>query len=274
MITGMTGFGSRSFSYKGRRFVVNIRSVNHKFLDFVINLPDGFFNLETRIKKELSGPLNRGRTTFQLMSIDQPKRKPILDEGLLLDYFRLIKDIGRSLKIKQEIGLVDIINLPGIIYLRGVDECLNKIFLSGFYKTMKRALEDLVLLRKKEGKQIYLDFTRQTQAISQRLKSIKARLDKIIGFQKTKLSPDELKDFLKDYNVEEEIKRLEFHIITFKQTMAKAAPVGKVLDFITQEMQREINTLSAKFRDSRVSYLSVLIKDEIEKIREQLQNVE
>ncbi len=129
-------------------------------------------------------------------------------------------------------------------------------------------------MRKKEGRAIYLDLLRRTKKMMGKLKLIKQILLATIEEQKKKLNNDELQEFLKNYNIEEEVVRLEFHVKTLKKTMSQNGPSGKTLDFITQEMQREINTLSAKFRDSRVSYSSVIIKDEIEKIREQLQNVE
>ncbi|MBL7130334.1 MAG: DUF1732 domain-containing protein [Candidatus Omnitrophica bacterium] len=274
MIRGMTGFGTSSFSYKGKRYVVNIRSVNHKFLDFVINLPDGLFSLEAKIKKELSKCLNRGRITFQLLSFEPYGNEPVLNKQLLSKYFNLIKNISRSLKIKQDIGLRDIIDLPEVIYFKRSDEYSDRKFLSLFNRALHKSLGDLSSLRKKEGEAICLDLLRRTQKINQKLKLIKRRLISIIEGQKTRLSNEELKDFLKNYNIEEEIVRLDFHVKIFKKTIIQKGPLGKILDFITQEIQREINTLSAKFRDSKVSYDSVIIKDEIEKIREQLQNVE
>ena len=274
MIRGMTGFGTSSFVFKGKSYVVNIRSVNHKFLDYVINLPNGLFSLEARVKKELSKLIKRGRVTFHLVAPDSSDREPVLNRQLLLKYFRLIKDIGRSLNIKQDIGVSDIIDLPEVICFRRVNEYSSKKFLLLFNKALQRALDNLVSLRKKEGRVIHFDLLRRTKKINQKLKLIKKRLISLIERQKSRLSSEELKEFLKNYNIEEEIVRLEFHVKTFKNTIVQTGSLGKILDFITQEMQREINTLSAKFRDSRVSYSSVIIKDEIEKIREQLQNVE
>ena len=274
MIRGMTGFGTSSFSYKGKKYVVNIKSVNHKFLDYAISLPDGLFGFEAKIKKELSKCLNRGRITFQLLSLEPYGHEPALDRKLLYKYFGLINNIGRSLKIKQDIGLRDIIDLPDVIYYKKHSDCSDRKFLSLFNRAMHKALSDLAALRKKEGKAIYLDLLKRTQKINKTLQSIKKRLISIIEEQKTQLDSDALKDFLKNYNIEEEIVRLNFHVKTFKKTIIQSGPSGKILDFISQEMQREINTLSAKFRDTKVSYDSVVIKDEIEKIREQLQNVE
>jgi len=176
--------------------------------------------------------------------------------------------------IKQDVGVGDILDLPDVIHFKKIDDYCNNKFLSLFTKALKRAALDLMSLRKKEGKTIHADLAKRTRKIEQKLKLIKNRLVTIIEQQKTKLTSDELKDFLKDYNIEEEVVRLEFHVKTFKSTIEQSGAVGKILDFITQEMQREINTLSAKFRDAKVSYDGVIIKDEIEKIREQLQNVE
>lgn len=274
MIRGMTGFGTSSFSYKGKKYAVNIKSVNHKYLDYVINLPDGLFGFEAKIKKELSKCLSRGRVTFQLLSLEPYGHEPVLDSRLLYQYAGLINNIGRSLKIKQDIGLRDIIDLPEVIYFKKNTDCSEKKFLSVFNRAMHKALRGLSALRKKEGKAIYLDLLPRAQKINKKLQLIKKKLVSIIEEQKTKLDSDALKEFLKNYNIEEEVVRLDFHIKTFKKTISQSGPLGKMLDFITQEMQREINTLSAKFRDTQVSYDSVVIKDEIEKMREQLQNVE
>jgi uncharacterized protein (TIGR00255 family) len=274
MINGMTGFGTSSFSYNGKSHTVSIKSVNHKFLDYAINLPEELFSLEAEIKKELTGSLKRGRVTFQLASPQPSAQDPVLNKKLLFKYFHLFKKISHTLNIKQDIVLRDIVDLPEVIYFRKVNEYANRKFLSLFNRAMRRALGDLVSLRKKEGKAICFDLWKRMQKIDEKLKLIKKRLVIIIEEQKTKLSSDELKEFLKAYNIEEEVIRLEFHVKTFKKTILQKGSLGKILDFITQEMQREINTLSAKFRDSQVSYSSVIIKDEIEKIREQLSNVE
>jgi uncharacterized protein (TIGR00255 family) len=210
----------------------------------------------------------------QLVVPEVREREPLLNKKLLFKYYRLINNISRSLKIKQDVGVGDILDLPDVLYFKSTDEYCNKKFISLFTKALKRALAGLLALRKKEGKSIYADLVKRIRTIEQKLKLIKTGLLRIIEEQKAKLTNDELKEFLKDYNIEEEIVRLEFHVKTFKSTVGQGGAVGKVLDFITQEMQREVNTLAAKFRDAKVSYNGVIIKDEIEKIREQLQNVE
>ena len=274
MIKGMTGFGSSSFAYKGKKYVVSIRSVNHKFLDIVINLPEGLVSLESKIKKDLSQSLSRGRVTFQITSLEPYGHEPVLNRHLLDKYTDLIQSVSRHLKIKQDIRLRDIIDLPEVIYFRKSTDYSGRRFLSLFERATSKALNNLASLRKKEGLAIYWDLRKRTKHIEQKLKSVKNRVSHIIEEQKSKLDSEELKEFLKNYNIAEEIVRLEFHVKTFTKTLNQSGPSGKILDFITQEMQREINTLSAKLRDSQVSYSSVFIKDEIEKIREQLQNIE
>jgi uncharacterized protein (TIGR00255 family) len=274
MIKGMTGFGTSSFSHKGNKYTVVIRSVNHKFLDYVINLPDGLFNMEAKIKKDLSKLLSRGRVTFQLLCLEPYAREPVLNKELLTKYFALMKNIRNSLKIKQDIALRDIISLPDVIYLKKTNEYSDKNFLSLLNKTIGRSLRDLSSMRHQEGRTIFYDLFKRIRKVEEKLRLIKVKLASIIAEQKTKLSGEELSEFFKNYNIEEEVVRLCFHVKTFKSTISQSGSVGKILDFITQEMQREINTLSAKIRDSQISYHSVIIKDEIEKIREQLQNVE
>jgi uncharacterized protein (TIGR00255 family) len=198
----------------------------------------------------------------------------VLNKKLLFNYYRLIKSITKSLRIKQDVSVGDILGLPDVIYFKKVDEYGDRKFLSLFNKALKSALKGLLSLRKKEGRIIYTQLSKRMKIIQQKLKLIKIRLANIIEEQKTRLTNDELKDFLKDYNIEEEVVRLEFHVKTFRDTIEQSGAVGKILDFITQEMQREINTLSAKIRDAQISYNGVIIKDEVEKIREQLQNVE
>lgn len=274
MIHGMTGFSSKAFLFKGRRWVINIRSVNHKFLDCVITIPDELLVLDEKIKKELRTLLHRGRIVFQLISLDPPVRHLVLNKKLLTAYLNYIKNISRSLHIPMNITASDIVRLPEVISLRASGGHAHKGFSAVFTKAMRVALHKLLILRKKEGKAIYRDLRKRTQTTRRKLSMIEKRVKSIVAEKKQSLSSDELHEFLKDYNIQEEVDRLHFHIASFCATLMQAGSLGKVLDFIVQEMQREINTLSAKFRDARVSYLSVFIKDEIEKIREQLQNVE
>ncbi|MDD5355275.1 MAG: DUF1732 domain-containing protein [Candidatus Omnitrophica bacterium] len=274
MIKGMTGFGTASFSFKSRNYTVSIRSVNHKFLDYSLSLPNGLFVLEAKIKKELSGFLSRGRITVQMVMPEACDREPLLNKKLLFKYYNLINNISKTLRIQKDISVSDMLDLPDVISFKKTDRYYSSQFLSLFNKALKQALRALLVLRKKEGSAIHAELINGIKKIEQKLKLIKERLISIIEEQKTKLSHDELKEFLTDYNIEEEIVRLEFHVKTFKNTLAEKGPVGKILDFITQEMQREVNTLGAKFRDAKASYSSVIIKDEIEKMREQLQNVE
>jgi uncharacterized protein (TIGR00255 family) len=274
MIRGMTGFGTSSFSYNGKKYIVSIRSVNHKFLDYVINLPEGLLSLEAKIKKDLSKVVDRGRVTFQLTSLEPYAHEPALNKKLLAKYCDLLSNISRSLKIKQDMGLRDIVDLPEVIYFKKSTNYAQRQFQALLNKNISKALTNLSAMRIQEGKLICADASKRFNKINRKLKLIKNRLANIIEEQKAKLDNDEFKDFLKNYNIEEEVVRLEFHVQTFKKTIRQSGPLGKILDFITQEMQREVNTLSAKFRDSAVALHSVIIKDEIEKVREQLQNVE
>lgn len=274
MIHGMTGFSTQGFLYRQKRWVVTIRSVNHKFFDCVISLPDELQLLEDKVKKELRGSLHRGRVVFSLSSLDLPERKVLLNKKLLGAYLECMKDISRTLHIGMDVSVAEMVHLPEVVSLRPVADYAHKDFASAFTRSMRFALKKLLLMRKKEGAAIAQELRARAATIHRKLAEIRSRAAGIIAANKARLVDEELRDFLKAYNIEEEVNRLAFHIKSFKNTLAQSGPLGKVLDFIVQEMQREINTLSAKFRDARVSYLSIVIKDELEKIREQLANVE
>ena len=274
MIHGMTGFSSKVFSYRGRRWLMSIRCVNHKFLDCVINLPEELLVIDEKIKKELRSVLHRGRIVFGLISLDPPVRQLVLDKKLLRAYLHCMKKISRSLNIKLDIAVNDIIRLPEFISLHADGGSVPRGFVVVFKKAMRVAVKKLLMLRKKEGQAICAELRKRATTIRHKLATIQARAASIIAENEKRLGPDELRDFLKSCNIAEEVNRLKFHITTFCTTLMQTGSLGKILDFIAQEMQREVNTLSAKFRDERVSYLSVIIKDEIEKIREQVQNVE
>lgn len=274
MMQGMTGFGTRVFSCRGRRYLISIRSVNHKYLDLVMNVPEGLLELEQLIKKAIAKAFHRGRITFQLSSTEPAGHNVLLNKPLLIKYFHLMKTMSKSLGVPQDIRLRDIVMLPEVISVTRCQERLDKTFITAFTPALQACIHDVVRMRQQEGRTIRGLLGRHSHSISRKIQVIKKRLATIIEQQKKRLTNDELRDFLRSSNIQEELERLEFHLKSFDDTVVQASPLGKVLDFMTQEMQREINTLSAKLRDARVSYLSVLIKDEVETLREQLQNVE
>ena len=272
MIKGMTGFGLTQRQLAGGKFLLEIKSLNHKFLDMVFHLPPGFIILEDKVKKEIQKKIKRGRVMVSMVFSVLPQQKVVLNKSLARDYYNTLKTLSKHLGLKDHVRLSDVVNLSSAI------EIQHPQIASSLWPKIKpalnEALESLVSMRHSEGTSIYKDLQSKLGLIQSTLILIPRRA-KVIVAQKTKiLSREELPLFLKSTDINEEITRLQYHISNFKNKLKKPSPAGKELDFIAQELQREINTVGAKLPDTQVTSCAIKIKDAIEKIREQLQNVE
>lgn len=275
MLSSMTGFGSKSGRIKGvGKFDVEIKSSNHKFLDIVLHLPPGFLSLEDKIKKELEARLKRGRINCDINISDGITQRVAINKTLLKDYLYSFKILRQEFKIKSEPTMDTLVNLPGVVALSEEKPSLHQAWpvLKGLIST---ALLELLRARKKEGRALQVYLKKEISSLYGGLKLIEGRFQKLIQEKATQITSDEERSmFLKAVDITEEIERLLFHIKNFTEKMNKGIAVGKELDFIAQEMQREANTLSAKSADVHISAKIVNIKSQVEKIREQLQNIE
>lgn len=275
MMQSMTGFGSKETQIASvGKISVELRSTNHKFLEIVFHLPEGFLSLEDKIKKIIEAKIKRGRVICAINMSGGESSGIQINKSLLKKYLSSLKNIKRELNIIDEVSFNTLIHLPGIL-----SAGKNKIASAGIWKQLKilinKALEDLVKTRQKEGMSLCRHFKKRAEVLKKNLESIKLRFKKAIKDKLGKLSSDEEKAaFLKDTDISEEIERLAFHIQNFKNRLSKSGPIGKELDFIAQEMQREANTMAAKSFDVGVSAIVVQVKGQIEKIREQAQNIE
>lgn len=275
MLTSMTGFGNKEgLILPFGKVNVELRSTNHKFLDVVLHLPEGFLSLEDRIKKEIEARLKRGRVTCVINIIARGVPEVFINKRLLKNYILALKNIRQEFRIKDEIRMDTLIHLPGILSLSETRMPKERIW-PGLKNLVNLTLDDLVKMRKKEGRAISVYLINRTQVLQNHLKSIKKIFKKTIQEKLARLkTEEEATTFLKETDITEEIERLTFHIRNFKNKISKNGPIGKELDFITQEMQREANTIGAKASAATISLRVVEIKSQIEKIREQLQNIE
>jgi uncharacterized protein (TIGR00255 family) len=271
----MTGFGARQGRIKNLgKLYVEIKSSNHKFLDIVLHLPQGFLALEDKIKKEIEAKLKRGRVNCDINISDGLTQHVIINKRLLKNYLNSFKDLRQELKIKNEPAIDTLINLPGVVALSEEKPMAEKIW-PLLRNLLNLALAELVKARKKEGGALQAYLAKEITSLFKGLETIEARFKKVIKEKSIKIISDEERSlFLKAVDITEEIERLLFHIKNFNQKLNKGVAVGKELDFIAQEMQREANTLAAKSADVHISARIVNIKSQIEKIREQLQNIE
>ena len=275
MIKSMTGFGSKEAEILPLgKMSVELRSTNHKFLETVVHLPEGFLSLEDRIKKEIEAKIKRGRVTCVVNIIDGQGQSVFINKRLLKNYLLTLKDIREQFQIKDTVDIDTLIHLPGVLSL--VETNISKVHIwPALKRLINQALDDLLKTRQKEGCALYIYLKSRIKNLQANLDTLKIRFKKAIKDRISRIKTDEERSsFLKDTDITEEIERLAFHLKNFKNTLSKSGPVGKELDFIAQEMQRESNTIGAKSFDAPVSAKVVRLKSQVEKIREQLQNIE
>lgn len=275
MIQSMTGFGGQEAEIAlFGKVSVELRSSNHKFLEVVFHLPEGFLSLEDKIKKEIEAKIKRGRVTGAINIIGAKASCVSINKALLRNYISILRDIQEQFQIKDEISISTLIHLPGVLSLGESDIPKQNLWLR-LKVLVNRALDDLVKMRQKEGRALCGFLKTRAEALRVNLAIIKMKFEKAIKEKLRQLdTAEERSGFLKDSDITEEIERLAFHIRNFKSKLSKNGPIGKELDFIAQEMQREANTLAAKTFDATISARVVQIKSQVEKIREQVQNIE
>jgi len=275
MIKGMTGFGRREAEGKPfGKILVELRSSNHKFLDIVLHLPGGFLSLEDRIKKEIESRIKRGRVTCAVVIGASGASRVEINKALLHNYLVALQDIKKDFHLKGEISLDNLMQLPGVLGLAESAVSPEKIW-PKLKVVVRAALVGLEHMRQKEGEALYRHLKRRALILAGCLDSAQERFDSVVKQRLARLTSDEEQSsFLKDSDIAEELERLNFHIKTFKSKITQSGSIGKELDFISQEMQREANTMAAKSCDKLISAKMIQIKSQIEKIREQLQNIE
>ena len=275
MIKSMTGFGAKTAKLAEVGNVsVEIRSTNHKFLEIVTHLPEGFLSLEDRIKKEIESRTKRGRVVCALNLSGGRQEKVFINEPLLAKYAGELERIQKKYHLKNGIGLDALIRLPGVLSLESNTIDKNVIWprINGL---IRAALEELSAMRRKEGAALEAFFRASLKEIKSNLERIKTQFKKVVQVEVEALPSDEERNsFLKSSDITEEIERISFHIKNLGHKLSGSGAVGKELDFIAQEMQREANTMAAKSFDPGISAKVVQMKSQIEKIREQVQNIE
>lgn len=275
MIRSMTGFGSKeNIVAPFGKIYVELRSSNHKFCDISFHLPNGFLSLEDKLKKEIEAEVKRGRIICVVTFVGSKASGVLINKALLKNYIAALQEIRKESGVEDKVSVDTLINLPGVLVLEE-----NKFPALSLWPRLKplvkKALDDLVKMRQKEGTALSCHLKNMIEKLKFDLNMIKRRFKEAINEKIKAIRTDEERAaFLKEIDITEEIERLAFHLRNFKSKLSKDEPVGKELDFIAQEMQREANTLGAKSFDVSISARVVRMKSCVEKIREQVQNIE
>ncbi|MBU3911483.1 MAG: YicC family protein [Candidatus Omnitrophica bacterium] len=294
MIKSMTGFGKGETSSRLGRFTVEIRTVNHKYFDMSPRLPNSLNQLEDRIKTCVHQDIKRGKVSLTLSHKKGARNSDAakIDEEAAARYHRMLKKLKTRFGLKDDIKLSHILSFPDVIVHEQQEHDVNSIW-PVLEKAVRAAVIDCNRMREKEGKALYNDLSRRIARITSLVNEIskmtpglvadyKRKLDsRIREILKNKLYPIdrsrleiELAIFAKQSDVSEELTRAKSHLAALKETLASTSEAGRRLDFLLQELQREINTLGAKTSSAKISRMVIEIKGEMEKMREQAQNVE
>jgi len=275
LINSMTGFGSYEVEFDSiGRISVELRCTNHKFSESVFHLPEGLLALEDKLKKEIEARIKRGRIYCAINIKGQLAQGIFVNRKLLKNYLHELNSVKKEFKINDGLTLDSLIRLPGILSLKE-DNAIGAHIWERLKPVFLQALTNLLAARQKEGRALAVLLNKRSALLKKDLVFIKRRFGVAVKNRLEKIQlEDERVAFLKGADVAEETDRLYFHINNFGHKIAQGGAVGKELDFITQEMQREANTLAAKSFDLIISGRAVEMKSQIEKIREQVQNIE
>ena len=273
MIKGMTGFGCAPLFSGKIRGVVEIKSVNHRFLDINYFLPIGFASIENKIREIVQKQIERGRVTISLKITSKPLEIVNFNKDAVSKYFKYSQILKKEFGFKDELALSDVIKLPGVVEAK--ETIINgELVWPALEKSLNSSLKDLNQMRKREGQSLAVDIADKLKKMLQQIKKIEERSNFILKEKKTKLKNEEFSAFQKSIDVNEENSRLTHYIEEFKVLLKSDIPVGKKLDFVAQEMHRETNTIGSKLQDKIVSNAVITLKSKVEKLREQSQNIE
>lgn len=288
----MTGYGRGECSKNGVKFTVEVQSANRRQSDITIDLPRELIELEPRIRDEINTRVSRGRidavVTYHRSA---NKHAPVsVDHALARGIFRAAKQLQKQMKLKGELSVEALLNVKGVLCIHQHPMETEKVWPS-VQVALQAALAALVKMREKEGRHLREDLLKRLALFEAELARVRAEAPNVVKrYQKNlrqriasagvEVSVDnerlikEVVLFADRSDITEELTRLESHLQQFRGCLGSREPVGRTLDFLAQEMFRETNTLGAKANDAAISRAVVTMKAELEKMREQIQNVE
>lgn len=273
MIKGMTGFGNATFSAGNVKGIIEVKSQNHRYLDIVYYLPVGFGSIENKVRQIIGQRVSRGRVSIFVKITEKPFQHLTYNKQAVNEYLKYASSLRHDYRLENDLKLSDLIKLPGVIEAREAHITGDDLW-PAIEKGLRRAVDGLSRMRASEGRSLKADISSVLKRMSIEGKRIQSRVKAILSEKKKTLSMEEFSSFQKGSDVNEEITRLKHYIDEFKLLLTSDVSVGKKLDFVAQEMQRETNTIGAKVQEQVVSNAVIALKSKIEKLREQAQNIE
>lgn len=292
MIKSMTGFGRCEVLKDSRKFTVELKSVNHRYLDVNIRMPKKLNFFETSIRTLLKSYADRGKVdifiTYEDLSQSQVSVK--YNAALAAEYLKYLNQMAEEFSLDNDVRVSTLSRYPEVFTMEECSEDEDELW-NGLKEALEGAFSQFVEMRTKEGERLKEDILLKLDLLSEQIRFIEERSPQIIAEYRTKLE-EKMRELLEDTQIDnnriaaevilfadkictdEEVVRLKSHIQHMKETLEESNGIGRKLDFIAQEMNREANTILSKANDLDISNRAISLKTEIEKIREQIQNIE
>ena len=292
MIKSMTGFGRCEVLKDSRKFTVELKSVNHRYLDVNIRMPKKLNFFETSIRTLLKSYADRGKVdifiTYEDLSQSQVSVK--YNAALAAEYLKYLNQMAEEFSLDNDVRVSTLSRYPEVFTMEECSEDEDELW-NGLKEALEGAFSQFVEMRTKEGERLKEDILLKLDLLSEQIRFIEERSPQIIAEYRTKLE-EKMRELLEDTQIDdnriaaevilfadkictdEEVVRLKSHIQHMKETLEESNGIGRKLDFIAQEMNREANTILSKANDLDISNRAISQKTEIEKIREQIQNIE
>ena len=292
MLQSMTGFGRAEAQTEEWQVAVEVNTVNHRYIDISVRLPRRYIALEHRIRKLVKERFSRGRfeVNFSITSIDGRGRRLVADEGLVSEAVRLLRKLETDHGLTGGIDVNTLLGFREILRVEEAEEDLDELW-EVMLPVLSEALKALNSMRSAEGQALRADIAARLGAMRKLAGELSAHLPEVQAQHRAALE-ERIENLLSDVpvdpqrlaqevayladkgDVSEEVTRLDSHLQQLESLLEAKEPVGRKIDFVIQEMNREVNTVSSKVNDLEVAQLVIELKSEQEKIREQVQNVE
>lgn len=292
MLRSMTGYGRAQKILNGRDILIEIRSVNHRYYEYTSRIPRAYGYIDEHLKALLKTAVSRGKVEISVSISNIEGRDTVIaaNKGVAEGYLAALRELGGELGLKDDITLSKLIKLPDIFNVQKTADDEDQIW-EDVRQTASEALESFVKMREAEGERLKADVIEKAGSILFDVERVEELSPKTVENYRNRLSQKlaeilegrdideqriltEAAVFAEKIAVDEETVRLRSHISQLKGMLDADGPVGRKLDFIVQEMNREVNTIGSKAQDLDITRLVVDMKAEIEKIREQIQNIE
>ena len=292
MVKSMTGFGRCEISEGDRKMTVEMKSVNHRYLDVAVKMPKKLNYFESAIRSLLKTYIQRGKVDVFITYEDLSEANAVLryNQALAAEYLKYLNQMAEKFHLEQDVKVSALSRYPEVLVMEEVQEDEEELW-KLLEKAVKGACEQFVETRIREGENLKRDLLIKLDELLEHVAYVEERSPQIVAEYREKLT-EKVKELLADTQMEEsriaaevtiyadkicvdeEIVRLKSHIKHTKETLEKEDSVGRKLDFIAQEMNREANTILSKANDLEVSNHAIELKTGIEKVREQIQNIE